>query len=100
MDKDKVVVCQLWEVSGYMAANVVGLAVVLEVFMIGEDSNGMRGSCKEVTPVVETSDNSQEFAVVDVVVVLSFIECFGVIAHSLVFSSAISLCEDGSGGKC
>ena len=78
----------------------MGLSVILEVFVVSEDGDRMRGSCEEVSPVVKASDNSEEFMVVDVIVAFGLVECFRVVAHRLLFSLTIFLCEDGTGGKC
>ena len=100
MDKDEVVVCQSGEVSGYSLTNAMGLSVILEVFVVGEDGDRMGGSSKEVSPVVKASDYSEEFTVMDVIVAFGLIKCFGMVADGLVFSSAVFLCEDSSGSKC
>ena len=57
MYEDKVVICQLGKVSGHSMANAMGLSVVLEVFMVSEEGDRVRGTCKEVLPVIEASDN-------------------------------------------
>ena len=57
MDEDEVVIRQSGEVSGHSSANTMGLSVVLEVFVVSEDGDRVRGSCKEVSPVIEASDN-------------------------------------------
>ena len=99
MDKGEVVVCQPGEVSGHSSTNTMGLSVILEVFVVGEDGDRMRGSGKEMSPVVEASDHGEEFAVMDVIVAFGLIECFRMVTHSLVFSSAVFLCKDSSGSE-
>ena len=100
MDKDEVVVCQPGEIFGYLSTNAMGLSVILEVFVVSEDGDRVRGSGKEVSPVVKASDHSEELTVVDVIVAFGLVECFGVVAHHLLFSSTIFLCEDSTSGKC
>ena len=58
MDKGEVVIGQSGEISGHLSANTMGLMVVLEVFVVSEDGDRVRGSCEEVLPVVKASDNS------------------------------------------
>ena len=54
----------------------MGLLVILEVLVVGEDSDGVGGVCKEVSPVVKTPDDSKEFLVMNIVVTLGFVKCF------------------------
>jgi len=45
VDKLEVVVCQFGEIAGYTSVDALWVAVVLEVFVVGEDGNGVWGAC-------------------------------------------------------
>jgi hypothetical protein len=98
--QDEVVVGEPGEIAGHMTADAVRLTVVLKVFMVRENGNRKGGACKEVPPIVEPSDNSEEFAVVDIVVLFSIIEHLGVIADGLRLPLFIFLSKDGASGEC
>lgn len=72
MYKDEVLISEFGEIAGDAATDVVRILVILEVFVICEDSDRKCSSCKEVTPVVKTSYDSKEFSIMYIVVVLRF----------------------------
>jgi len=45
VDKLEVVICQFGKVAGYMSVDALWVAIILEVFVIGEDDNGVWGAC-------------------------------------------------------
>jgi hypothetical protein len=96
----EVVVGKSREVAGHTMADAVRLTVILKVFMVCENGNRKGGASKEVLPIVKPTDNSKEFAVVDIIVPFSIIERLGVIADCLRLPSFIFLSEDGACGKC
>ena len=53
----------------------------MEVVVVRKDDNRVGASHKEVPPVLEASDDGQEFSVVDVVVSFGGVECLGVVSH-------------------
>jgi hypothetical protein len=76
------------------------LMVVLKVFMVCENGNRKGGASKEVPPIVKPADNSEEFVVVDIIVLFSVIERLGVIANRLGLPSFIFLSENSACGEC
>ena len=44
-----------------------------EALMIREDFNGVRGAFQEMSPILQSTDDGQEFMIVDIVVLL----CWG-----------------------
>jgi hypothetical protein len=95
----EVVVGESREVAGHMTADAVRLTVVLKVFMVCENGNRKGGASKEVLPIVKPTDNSEEFAVVDIIVPFSIVERLGVITDCLGLSSFIFLSEDSACGE-
>jgi len=45
VDKLEVVICQFREVVGYASVDMLWVAVVLEIFVVSEDDNGVWGAC-------------------------------------------------------
>jgi hypothetical protein len=62
------------DVAGHTAADFMCLSVVLEVGMIGKDKDFVLGPKEEVAPVFQSSNNGEEFSVIDVVAMLRFVE--------------------------
>jgi len=44
-----------------------------EVFVIGEDRDGVLGAFEVMTPMTESENNSQHFAIVDIIVAFSWV---------------------------
>ena len=49
----------------------MGLAKVGKVFVVGEDLHGERGTVEVMAPGLQGVDDSEEFSIIDIVVVLS-----------------------------
>ena len=68
MGEFKVKVCQVYKPAGLSAVEILGLAEVSEIFMVGEDLYRKRGSSKVVAPCLQGIDDSKEFPVVNIIV--------------------------------
>jgi hypothetical protein len=79
---------------------VARVPIVFKVLMICENCDGERGAEKEVAMVSEASVYSEEFTIVDVIVLFCLIEGFGVETYCCMFPSFVFLGKDGSCGKC
>jgi len=45
VDKLEVVICQFREVAGYASVDVLWVMIILKIFVVGEDDNGVWGVC-------------------------------------------------------
>ena len=45
VDKLKVVICQFRKVMGYASVDALWVAIILEIFVVGEDDNRVWGAC-------------------------------------------------------
>ena len=86
-------------IAGHASIDVLRMTVVFEIFVVGIDSDGDGGPNKEVTSMVETSHQSKEFTVVNVIVAFSIGEGLGVETHSSMFAPRVLLGEYGSRSK-
>ena len=68
MDHFEVKVGEVNEPTGLLVVKVLGGMEVGEVFVVGEDLNGKWKSMEVMLPGLQSSDDSKEFSVVDVVV--------------------------------
>ena len=68
MGELEVKICQVYKPVGLSVVEMLGLAEISEVFMVGEDLYWERGSSKVMAPCLQGVDDSEEFSVVDVVV--------------------------------
>ena len=73
MNKGEVVVGEAGDVACNTSVNVLWVTVVFKVFVVSIHSDGSLGSHEEMSPVGETLYDSQEFTVVDIIVLF----CFG-----------------------
>ena len=45
VDKLEVIICQFRKVAGYASVDALWVAIILEIFMVSEDDNGVWGTC-------------------------------------------------------
>jgi len=45
VDKLEVVICQFREVAGYASVDVLWVAIILKIFVVSKDDNGVWGAC-------------------------------------------------------
>jgi hypothetical protein len=67
------------------------VAVVEEIGVVYEDLDRVFSSAKQVPPVCQAEDKSQEFSIPDIIIVFSCIEGFGGVSDHMSFSSFILL---------
>ena len=70
MDHLEVKVSKVNEPSCLAAVECLGLAKVGEVFVVGEDLYGKRGTMEVMVPGLQGADDSKEFAIIDIIVTL------------------------------
>ena len=61
MGELEVKVCQVYKPAGLSAVEMLSLAEISEVFMVGEDLYWERGSSKVMAPRLQGVDDSKEF---------------------------------------
>ena len=81
------------------SVNVLGVAVVFEVFMVCINRDGGWGANQKMSPMVETSHEGEKFTVMDVIVMFGIRKGLGVEPYSGMFALMILLCEYGSHGE-
>ena len=74
MGELEVKVCQIYKPAGLLAVEMLGLAEIREVFMVGEYLYWERGSLKVMAPCLQGVDDSEEFSVIDIIVSFSWEE--------------------------
>ena len=74
MGELEVKICQVYKPAGLPGVEMLGLAEVSEIFMVGEDLYWKRGSSKVVAPHFQDIDDSKEFSVIDIIVVFGWEE--------------------------
>ena len=74
MGELEVKVHQVYKPAGLSAVEVLGLAEISEIFMVGEDLYWERGSSKVMAPRLQGVDDSEEFSVVNIVVLFGWEE--------------------------
>jgi hypothetical protein len=77
---------------------VMRFAEVGEVFMVSEDLNRERGASEVLLPGLESSDDSKEFLIIDIIVSFSRDEGLGEIRTGVPVTIRISLEEDCTSG--
>ncbi len=45
VDKLEVVICQFGKVAGYASVDALWVVIILEIFVVSEDDNGVWGTC-------------------------------------------------------
>ena len=71
MDNLEIKICKVKQPPGLAVVEVLGWTEVHQVLMIGEDLDRERGPVEVVYPGFQSTDDSKEFLVVDVIVPLS-----------------------------
>ena len=81
-----------------LAINVLRMSIIFKVLVVSVYCNWSGGSNQEMAPVVETTHENKEFAIVDVIIVFSFGKCLGMETNGCMFTLVVFLCEYGTGG--
>jgi len=107
----KVEVGKVKKPASLTTIQVLGAAEEGEVFVICEDLDGKRGSPKVLTPCLEGTNDSEQFAIVDVVIALRRDERLGEVRTRVPVSVRVGLekncsssvvrgiCGDGKRGR-
>ena len=72
MDDFQIKVCEVEQPSCLAAIEILCLMEVCQVFVICEDLDGEGGSMEVVPPGLQSTDDGEEFPVINVVVLLSW----------------------------
>jgi hypothetical protein len=99
VDKFVIVISEAGDVMCDVSVDTLGIAVILQIFMVCEDCDWVCGVCKEVSPGFQAVDYSEEFSVVDVIVSLSVRKSLGVEADCAQFTPDVCLGEYCSRGE-
>ena len=97
MDHFEVKVGKVDEPTCLSAIEHLGLAEIGEVFVVGEDLHGERGTMEVVTPRLQGVNDGKEFAVVDVIISFGGGEGLGEVGAGVPIPVGISLEKDGTG---
>ena len=74
MGEFEVKVCQVYKPAGLSAVEMLGLVEICEVFMVSEYLYWERGTSKVMVPYLQGVDDSEEFLVIDIVVLFGWEE--------------------------
>ena len=69
VSKGEVVVCEAGNVASNTSINMLRVAVIFQVLVICIDCDRVGSSYQEVSPVGEATDEGQQLAIMDIVVV-------------------------------
>ena len=99
MDEVEVEILKEHHPSGLMAGQLLWLAKVCQILMVGEEGDRVVGSLEVVVPVVESVNYSEQLPSVDIIVSFSRGEGLGKIGTRMKVTVIISLHEDPSTSK-
>ena len=96
MDNFEIIIRKRADVTCNTSVDLLRVAIVGEVGMVDVGEDGFFGAHEIVSPFCEAKDESQEFFVPDVIVLLGGSKCARGVANSTAFSPIILLEEDGT----
>ena len=91
MGKTKVEIRQVKEPTGLSTVKALGRAEEGQILMIGKDLDGEWGAVEVVAPRFESTNNSEEFAIIDIIVSFCGRERLGEIGARMPVSINIGL---------
>ena len=91
MGEAEVEICKVKEPTGLAAVKALWGAEEGQVFMVGKDLNRKRGAMKIMTPCFESANDSEEFAIINIIVSFCRGERLGEVGARMPVSVSIGL---------